>query len=401
MLGIWVMGGCYWFVTRDRIFDAKDRDDDGFAAVEAGGDDCDDSSPFVHPNAVELCDDGIDNDCDGVPDDDGPIFFADEDRDGFGDPASPLSQPCLNPPGSVGNALDCDDTDDTIHPDAVDVCDAVDNDYDGVLDSAVATVAGDNYPTVEGAAAAAIAAPALGSVDVCPGSWSVGTIDVGAGESLTLRGVQGRDHTTLVEGSGGTVIEVTDDGSLVMEGLSITGSTTARAMRFLDFAEVEITDSRIHGNLVGGLEVKGDCVSGSASKGVVLRAAGTRLDDNQAQQGAGLMTTCNVDLRFVDCEFDHNVAPFGGGGILFESSQGSRDPLVVLESCSVTNNKGGGVVYGRERNNVFESESTYWGAPGSDDNDPFDAFGLSWSGAATFRCTWDIIPQVQKDFACD
>jgi len=46
-----------------------DRDGDGHGwQFCAGGDDCDDTNPAVHPGATELCDDGLDNDCDGRAD---------------------------------------------------------------------------------------------------------------------------------------------------------------------------------------------------------------------------------------------------------------------------------------------------------------------------------------------
>jgi hypothetical protein len=38
-----------------------DADADGFVAE----DDCDDTDPAINPNATEVCDDQVDNDCDG------------------------------------------------------------------------------------------------------------------------------------------------------------------------------------------------------------------------------------------------------------------------------------------------------------------------------------------------
>jgi predicted 3-demethylubiquinone-9 3-methyltransferase (glyoxalase superfamily) len=45
-----------------------DRDGDGYPDVSCGGTDCDDSDPNVHPDAPEICGDGVDQDCrPGVP----------------------------------------------------------------------------------------------------------------------------------------------------------------------------------------------------------------------------------------------------------------------------------------------------------------------------------------------
>ena len=72
---------------------------DGYAAAEAGGDDCLDTDRDAHPGGTELWYDGVDQDCDG---NDG-----DQDDDGHDDPR-------------VGGG-DCDDGDAAVSPDAEEV----------------------------------------------------------------------------------------------------------------------------------------------------------------------------------------------------------------------------------------------------------------------------------------
>jgi len=117
-----------------------DRDDDGFLDVSAGGEDCDDKSAAVNPEALELCD-GVDNDCDGLVDNDdpsaeaqSPTVFRDADGDGFGDPQTTRGwcNPDQSlPSGYARQADDCDDLDPAIHPEAPELCDEVDRNCDG------------------------------------------------------------------------------------------------------------------------------------------------------------------------------------------------------------------------------------------------------------------------------
>ena len=86
---------------------AIDLDGDGYTA---GQGDCDDTDAGINPDATEICDDGIDQDCDGLDE----ICPKDIDDDGFTEDD------------------DCNDTDAAIHPGAVEICgDGIDQDCDG------------------------------------------------------------------------------------------------------------------------------------------------------------------------------------------------------------------------------------------------------------------------------
>jgi hypothetical protein len=49
-----------------------DADGDGFISRDCGGDDCDDGDFLVNPGAAEVCDNAVDDDCDGAVDGDDP-----------------------------------------------------------------------------------------------------------------------------------------------------------------------------------------------------------------------------------------------------------------------------------------------------------------------------------------
>ncbi len=104
----------------------QDADGDGHRATECGGDDCDDSDPTRFPGATEVCDShDHDEDCDAHT-------FGARDADGDGH----LDALCCNIDNASARICgdDCDDTQPTVHPGALEVCDSRDNNCDGVTD---------------------------------------------------------------------------------------------------------------------------------------------------------------------------------------------------------------------------------------------------------------------------
>ena len=106
-----------------------DQPDD--AATTDG--DCDDAAPGVNPAATEVCND-LDDDCDGTVDldaTDETTWYADSDSDGYGD-ATITEQACDQPGDFTDDATDCNDSDSSVNPGAVETWyDGIDQDCDG------------------------------------------------------------------------------------------------------------------------------------------------------------------------------------------------------------------------------------------------------------------------------
>jgi len=181
-----VTGTVTWF---------RDADEDGYGSADHTQDacdepsgyvdddtDCDDLDVDVNPVADEVCD-GVDNDCDGLTDDDDntldtstqDTFYADTDRDGFGDPNT-STEACDEPSGYVEDDEDCDDTDEDVNPDADDECDGIDNDCDGTTDPTGVDSDGDGTDNCVDSS--------VWSDDFDDSSWgSWSTVDLGGGNT--------------------------------------------------------------------------------------------------------------------------------------------------------------------------------------------------------------------------
>ena len=110
------VGLIYRFLDSDRdgvgAGDAEVRcvASDGWADV---GGDCNDLDALAFPGADERCN-GADDDCDGLLDEDPvdqTVWFVDRDGDGFGASQQPTVESCDAPAGFIDNGDDCDDAD--------------------------------------------------------------------------------------------------------------------------------------------------------------------------------------------------------------------------------------------------------------------------------------------------
>ncbi len=93
-------------------------------ALVAG--DCSDANPEVFPGAPEVCNGGVDDDCDGIPDEldpdvvDAALVYDDLDGDGYGATDTERLSCALDDPTITTVPGDCDDADPDAHPGAPD-----------------------------------------------------------------------------------------------------------------------------------------------------------------------------------------------------------------------------------------------------------------------------------------
>ena len=152
-----VEGRTTWYLDADKdtygaAGSTKDACDQPSGYVATLGD-CDDSDKAEYPSAPEYCD-GDDDDCDGTADEpeavDATLWYLDDDNDGYGDEDDTDPEPSCDTTvaGRAIDNTDCDDTEKTTYPGAVEQCNEVDDDCNDKVDDDITYT--DWWPDADG-----------------------------------------------------------------------------------------------------------------------------------------------------------------------------------------------------------------------------------------------------------
>jgi len=110
-----------------------DNDGDGYSFNNG---DCDDADDTVYPGAEEICEDNIDQDCNGSDLACPKTWFRDFDNDGFGN-SNVFTVSTIQPSGYVANNTDCNDFDELINPGADENCNMKDDNCNSYIDEGI------------------------------------------------------------------------------------------------------------------------------------------------------------------------------------------------------------------------------------------------------------------------
>ncbi len=306
----------------------KDNDGDGSKPYIAGGD-CNDSGSgsAIHPGATEIVGDLIDNNCDGRADETGPgsagnsTDTVDHDGDGF----SPAQG-------------DCDDTNPSIHPGAVEICgNGLDEDCDGVADRSVdgsgnvtacSPYAGSAVIPLDPLSFDGSGNPAITYKDGSFATGSDGMLQLNAGPDLFSVNIPISNGITLDLKLTGAQIQsdvVAQGSGFVLQNARLGGvidAHTADTIRGLTVTEIGLTpDDSLLDALFGGTGVLGALLALPAAKpSVTAIYKGCRTPDIDVD-GDGLEAFCDSnpddDINTVDVCID------GDGTVVMDQGSGS------------------------------------------------------------------------------
>ncbi|HET7009179.1 MAG TPA: putative metal-binding motif-containing protein [Anaerolineales bacterium] len=122
-----------------------DADEDGYSgdsSLDSLQRDCNDANYLVHPNALEIVNDGVDNDCSAgdaaiIPCEQMHVIYNGQCLEQAPGESQFPSLLDLDSDGFSSDEGDCDDTNFNIHPGAVEILDGLDNNCNGLIDEAI------------------------------------------------------------------------------------------------------------------------------------------------------------------------------------------------------------------------------------------------------------------------
>ncbi len=312
----------------------------------AAGTDCDDTSDAIHPQADEQCND-VDDDCDGETDEnaiDADIWYADADLDGYGDAATALPA-CTQPSGYLLDATDCLDSDATVYPGALELCDEQRNDCanatwtddDGIATLAHAAGFSDLSGTwVSGEPVKDLSLPiTAGTLHLCAGYYQLRLNDNDGPVSLRI---VGHGFPGLSAGGTGRVIDLASStaSELELDGVVVSngaGDSDGGCVRTSASATLRVRGSRLmsctsagNGGAIfaaGPLVLEGSYLEASsaatAGGAVAVRntasIVGTTMTDNAATDGGALHVATTAAVSVDSTTLSYNTASGAGGGV--------------------------------------------------------------------------------------
>ncbi len=320
----------------DYVVDADADGDDPL--VENG--DCNDNDMAIHPGATEIVGNLIDDDCDGLADEDGQDNPSTNDGDADGDTFSPADG-------------DCDDTNAALHPGAVEICgDGLDNDCDGVADRTEIAGMEPACSPYNPATAATIPLDPLSFVNNAPAITFVdgtitsvgGKLVLDAGPSIFSVNIPVTDGISLDLRISGATIQadvVEEGGAIVLKNGRLGGvidSKTADTIRGLEVEQIGLTPDNslldaTFANLLGPL-----LALPKSAKSIQDKYPGCRTPDIDVDQD-GLESYCDSnpddDVKVVDICIDGDGTEFTDVGSMQCTEAMKADKFRFVDGISV------------------------------------------------------------------
>jgi hypothetical protein len=267
--------------------------------------------------------------------------YQDGDEDGFGDVEQMIDAPCSGVPGLAWEGGDCDDGDDSIYPDAPEMCDGVERNCDGAWTPDVPAVCS----TIQQAIDVSADVGFEGQIHVAPGTYMENIVFGGAAVQLIGAGPE----TTTIDGSMGDDAVVTfsdgEDSDSVLQGFTITGGSghTDGERRqgggiWIDEADPTLRNLIVTDNQALGDSGYGGGISMSRSAALIERV--DIVANRSTYYGGGVhISQSEATLRQV--RLIANQSLYGGGLAVYYSN----DELLSLVVAGNVGVFGGGVMF--------------------------------------------------------